>query len=81
MSDQTTLDQVRVRILPDGRMTRNDAAKYLGHRPKTLAMWALHGRGPRFVKVGGLCFYFKAELDSFIAAQGGSRTSDGAPKR
>ncbi len=36
-----TVDQVRVRVLPDGRMTRRDAAAYLGFAEKTLAMWDL----------------------------------------
>ena len=60
------LEQVRVRVLPDGRMTRADAARYLGHAEKTLAMWALNGRGPRWVKVGGRIFYYLAALDTFI---------------
>jgi hypothetical protein len=60
------IEAVRVRILPDGRMTRVDAALYLGHQPKTLAMWALQGKGPRYLKVGGRVFYFKQDLDDFI---------------
>ena len=60
------VDVVRVRVLPDGRMTRNDAAKYLGHQPKTLAMWQLQRKGPRSVLVGGRRFYFKEDLDAFI---------------
>ena len=31
----TAVDQVRVRLLPDGRMTREDAARYVGLAPKT----------------------------------------------
>ena len=58
---------VRIRVLPDGRMTREDAARYLGMKPKTLAMWALQGKGPASVLVGGRRFYFKDELDRFIA--------------
>jgi hypothetical protein len=60
------IEHVRVRILPDGRMARGDAALYLGHQPKTLAMWALQGKGPRSLKVGGRVFYFKDDLDAFI---------------
>jgi len=41
-----SVEQVRVRMLPDGRMTREDAAQYLGRQAKTLAMWALRGKGP-----------------------------------
>jgi hypothetical protein len=59
-------EQIRVRILPDGRMSREDAARYLGHKPKTLAMWALSGKGPRSVKVGGRIFYFVSDLDAFV---------------
>ena len=62
----SAVEQVRVRILPDGRMARADAALYLGHQPKTLAMWALQGKGPRSLKVGGRVFYFKEDLDAFI---------------
>jgi hypothetical protein len=63
------VEQVKVRILPDGRMTRADAARYLGHATKTLAMWALAGKGPRCVKVGGRIFYYREDLDSFIAGE------------
>jgi hypothetical protein len=66
ISDDKAIEQVRVRVLPDGRMTRTDAARYLGHQPKTLAMWALLGKGPPSIKVGGRIFYFKADLDGFI---------------
>ena len=62
--------QVRVRVLPDGRLTREDAAAYLGMRSKTLAMWQLQGYGPRPKKVGGRVFYYKEDLDAFI--QGGT---------
>ena len=60
------IDKVNVRVLPDGRMTRRDAARYLGYEQKTLAMWHLEGKGPRSVKVGGRRFYFRDDLDSFI---------------
>ncbi len=63
------IEQVRVRILPDGRMDRRNAAKYLGKKPKTLAMWALEGRLRGF-KVGGRCYYYKEALDAFIRGDG-----------
>lgn len=66
--DEAT-DRVRVRVLPDGRMTREEAAKYLGHAAKTLAMWHLQGRGPPSVKVGGRRFYFKRDLDAFVRGE------------
>jgi|HubBroStandDraft_6_1064221.scaffolds.fasta_scaffold1850178_2 hypothetical protein len=61
------VDQIRVRVLPDGRMTRNDAARYLGHTSKTLAMWQMEGKGPPSVLVGGRRFYFKRDLDAFVS--------------
>ena len=60
------VEQVRVRILPDGRMDRENAAKYLGVAVKTLAMWQLQGKGPPSRLVGGRRFYYKADLDAFI---------------
>lgn len=60
------LEEPRVRVLPDGRLTRRDAATYLGHSIKTLAMWKMQGNGPRCVRVGGRIFYFKDDLDAFI---------------
>ena len=60
-------ETISVRILPDGRMDRENAALYLGLKPKTLAMWAMDGKGPRMKKVGSRCFYFKGDLDAFIA--------------
>ena len=57
----------KIVLLPDGRMSRKDAAKYLGRSEKTLAMWATDGKGPPSVLVGGRRFYFKAVLDTYIA--------------
>jgi hypothetical protein len=57
---------VRVRVLPDGRLARRDAAKYLGVAEKTMAMWQVYGKGPRSVRVGGRRFYFQADLDAFV---------------
>jgi hypothetical protein len=63
---EEAVEMVRVRVLPDGRMTRSDAARYLGHAPKTLAMWQLQGKGPPSVLVGGRRFYYRDELDKFV---------------
>jgi DNA-binding transcriptional regulator YiaG len=60
------IEEIKVRILPDGRMTRRDAARYLGNAEKTLAMWELQGKGPPSVKVGGRRFYYRNDLDAFI---------------
>ena len=57
---------IKLKILHDGRMGREEAARYLGMKPQTLAKWVTQGKGPRYVRVGGRVFYFKADLDSFI---------------
>ena len=54
---------MRVRVLPDGRMTREHAAMYLGLKVKTLAMWAIQGKGPRPIRIGGRVFYRQSDLD------------------
>jgi hypothetical protein len=64
---EVSVELVRVRQLPDGRFTRDDAAKYLGLATKTLAIWATQGKGPPFVKIGARCFYYRRDLDQFIA--------------
>lgn len=66
---QTEVELVRVRVLPDGRMDRENAAKYLGNKSKTLAMWALQGKGPAVHKTGGRCFYYQQELDAYISGK------------
>jgi hypothetical protein len=60
------IEMVRVRVLPDGRLDRRNAALYLGRSPKTLAMWALQGRGPppQKDKVSGRVFYLLSDLEA-----------------
>ncbi len=67
--DEAEIETVRIRMLPDGRMDRENAAKYLNRRPKTLAMWAMEGKGPPAHKVGGRVFYFKKNLDAFLGIE------------
>jgi len=63
------IERVTVRVLPDGRMSRADAARYLGHDKATLAKWQAQGRGPNAVRVGGKIFYYQRELDAFIRGE------------
>lgn len=51
----------------NGRLSRKAAAEYLGFAPSTLANWALKGYGPPSFKVGGRRFYWRADLDRFVA--------------
>ena len=63
---ETETVRIRIRILPDGRVTRRDAARYLGFAEKTLAMWQLQGKGPASKLVGGRRFYFMDVLDAYV---------------
>lgn len=51
------VEHVSVRVLPDGRVSRSDAAKILGRSAKTLAEWKQKGWGPRPILVGGRIFH------------------------
>lgn len=56
-----------VQVLPDGRVSRTDAATYLGRSPKTLAEWSRLGAGPQPRKVGGRIFYLLEDLEAFVS--------------
>ena len=62
---EINIEMIRVQVLPDGRLDRKNAAKYLGLSVKTLAMHAVHGTGPRFIKRGRV-FYFRDDLDQWL---------------
>ncbi len=64
--ETTEIEPVRVRVLPNGDMDSNNAAKYVGRAPKTLAMWRMQGIGPEWIKNGGRVFYNKEALDAFM---------------
>ena len=74
-----TLKPIEVAILPDGRMDRKNAARYLGLAVKTLAMHASRGTGPAFIKRGRV-FYFREALDDWLkdAPSGNPRPRRGA---
>lgn len=54
-----------VRTTPDGRVTRAEAARFLGFKPKTLAEWQRLGIGPDSFRVGGRRFYKLEELQAY----------------
>ncbi len=63
---QDAIEVVKIRVTPDGRVSRNDAAAYLGRTPKTLAEYHRRGIGPRSVMVGGRRFYFIDDLKAYV---------------
>lgn len=56
---------MNVVLTPDGRVTRKEAARFLGFKPKTLAEWQRLGIGPRSFMVGGRRFYRLDELEQY----------------
>lgn len=62
------IEHLKIRVLPDGRVSRRDAAIFLARDPRTLESWARVGKGPRPIKAGGRCFYWLSDLQAF--AQG-----------
>ena len=68
--EESAIERVKVRVLPDGRMTRRDAAEYLGIAVKTVAMWDLENPAKLgSVKVGGRRFYYINRLDEVIRGE------------
>ncbi len=62
---EMAIQPINVMILPDGRMDRKNAARYLGLSVKTLAMHVSRGTGPKFIKRGRV-FYFRDDLDQWL---------------
>ena len=73
-------NQIPVIVYPDGRMNTKNTATYLGLAEKTLAMMRCQGTGPQFVKIGRV-FYFKADVDAWLAARGWLTTTTQARMR
>lgn len=60
----------------DRRLTRCEAAAYLGVSVHTLHDWASTGRyGLRFFRVGRKCVYRQSDLDAFLSARAAGNTS------
>ena len=51
-------------------LNREEAAKYLGVRSQTLAVWAVSGRyNLPMIKVGRSCRYRKSDLDAWLTSR------------
>ena len=71
---ERVMERVKVVIYPDGRLDTDNAARFLGLSPKTLAIMRSIGNGPRFVKRGRV-FYFLEDLQAWIGEQPRVRSS------
>lgn len=67
LSNNTTPHAGTPGAWPNERLTRAEAAAYLGVAVTTLEVWATTGRyGLRFVKVGRRVYYRRSDLDRFL---------------
>jgi len=58
-------------------LNRDQAARWLGLAPHTLANWAVLGRGPRFARIGRSIRYDLRDLEEFLAQAKVQSTSEG----
>lgn len=57
-------------------LSRVDAARLLGVAPQTLAIWAIKGFGPSFIRVGRRPMYDMRDLERFIDARRARSTAE-----
>ena len=62
------IERVKVTVFPDGRLDTENAARYIGLSPKTLAMMRTVGSGPKFIKRGRI-FYYLDDLEAWLTEQ------------
>ena len=73
---QEELEKVlEVTTKTNSRMSRTEAAEYLGVKYNTLSVWASEGRGPAPTKVGRKVYYLRTELDHYLAENTAPRRS------
>lgn len=53
---------------PAARLDSQQAAAWLGLSKSTLDKMRCDGRGPRYLRVGGRCFYRPADLNAYLEA-------------
>jgi excisionase family DNA binding protein len=60
-------------------LTTHEAASYLRLSPRTLENWRVRGSGPRFHKFGDKVLYEQHDIDTWVAEQARTSTSDPGP--
>lgn len=65
-----TITYATVCATPDGRVTPEHAALYIGYKLGTLANLRSRGEGPRVTRLGRRVFYKLSDLDEWIARGG-----------
>jgi len=65
--DGPPIEQLRIRVLPDGRVDRRNAAIFLGRTVSTLADWHKHRVGPPSILINRRRFYRLEDLRAYVA--------------
>ena len=64
------IEQQGISVLPSGRVTPKEAAKFLGVSVNTLANWRVQRRGPPFKKQNSRVLYEYSELAAWEGDRG-----------
>ncbi len=56
-------------------LNNNSTAEWLGISHRTLPIWRVQGKGPKFIKIGKLVRYEHTEIEAWILANTHSNTS------
>ena len=64
---------VKVADNPD-LMTGDETGDDIGVNPKTLQRWAREGRGPRRIRIGNRCYYYRPEVETWLRDQFGRQS-------
>ncbi len=67
----TTQEQPAVRQL----LNNDETADMLNVSRRTLPVWRVQGRGPKFIKIGKLVRYERTEIEAWILANTHANTS------
>lgn len=67
-ANAVAVETVRVRVLPSGKVSREDAARAMGRTTKTLSEWARNGIGPKPENISGRIFYVWNDVQTFMGA-------------
>jgi hypothetical protein len=62
---QLEVEKIKIVAYPDGRLDTENAARFLGLSPKTLAIMRSEGTGPSFIKRGRV-FYYLDDLQAWM---------------
>lgn len=75
-----TFEEIKVNVLPDGRMDTKNSAIYVGCSIGELASIRYSDKGPDFVKIKSHVFYFRDTLDIWLKDEEGRHEQAKKPR-